>query len=115
MAKKKKPETIIEKPSEELYSVGTWAGMPQYRCCRCAFDTLNLQEMLNHLVGQHDSIGALEELVKAEKDEPQKPAVQQAEASLPEGEEELFEVELKETGSTVDEQGNEHKTFTIKE
>ncbi len=45
------------------YTVGVWSGVPQYKCKRCAFDTLaGPVAILEHLVRTHDSMSALEAL-----------------------------------------------------
>lgn len=33
----------------DLYEVGSWRGVPHFRCRRCAFDTLVAGNMLAHL------------------------------------------------------------------
>jgi len=38
------------------YSIGKWAGMEQYRCMHCAFDTLEKGAMLEHLFWVHSII-----------------------------------------------------------
>ena len=43
------------------YSTGEWSGLPQYACLGCAFDTLNLDDMLEHLVLQHSPVSQLQE------------------------------------------------------
>lgn len=90
------------------YEVGTWAGLPQWRCLLCGFDTLDEQAMLEH-AGEHAGSPQRVDLTPEQNPPLPFPAVEGGE------EEGVFEVELKEIGSTVDEQGNEHKTFTVKE
>ncbi|MFZ5856782.1 MAG: hypothetical protein ACOYZ6_08125 [Chloroflexota bacterium] len=90
------------------YEVGTWAGLPQWRCSLCGFDTLDEQAMLEHAEAHR---------LQAQNPPPSPtPDPSPNSENLGRGElEEVFEVELKEIDSTFDEQGNEHKTFTIKE
>ena len=39
---------------EELYTVGEWAGMKQWKCALCPWDTLEREEaMLEHLASAH--------------------------------------------------------------
>jgi hypothetical protein len=113
-----------ERPRNDMYTVGTWRGIPQYVCAVCKFDTLDEMVMLRHLVNKHNSEAALERLVELEKDKPKPPAPSVLWTSPPNREsadlgeksaEDVFEVELVEAGSTVDAQGNEHKNFVIKE
>jgi hypothetical protein len=109
-----------ERARNDMYIVGTWRGLPQYVCAACKFDTLDEVVMLKHLVNKHNSEAALEELVELEKaPSTSVPLPPSPLAPLPKGEgeadDEVFEVELIETDSTVDAQGNEHKKFTIKE
>lgn len=33
----------------DLYEVGSWRGVPHFRCRRCAFDTLVASNMLAHV------------------------------------------------------------------
>ena len=49
----------------EEYVMAKWAGLNHYRCKKCAFDTLDLRGMLMHLVEQHNSEAALDELFPA--------------------------------------------------
>lgn len=116
MAKKQKAESgrksnLTPSPFPEgkqdiaTYVIGTWAGLPQWRCLLCAFDTLDEQEMIEH--AEAHGLGTA---IFPPEPPPLDPAPDK------EGEEaDVFEVELKEIGSTVDKQGNEHKTFTVKE
>lgn len=85
----------------KTYEVGAWAGFPQWRCLLCGFDTLDEQAMLEH-VEAHKK-GTLGADMQVSPDSPT-----HSPSPIGEGEEaEIFEVELKEIGSTVDEQGNE--------
>jgi hypothetical protein len=45
------------------FEVRTWAGITQYQCTACAFDTFEKEAMLEHLVNTHNSMSALEELL----------------------------------------------------
>jgi hypothetical protein len=117
--------SVISKPpsgtsqssvKEALYTMRIWRGKTQYVCPLCGADTFDKKIMLKHLVNKHDSELALVELVRLENKTPSQPPPNAESANLGEGnQEDVFEVELVETGSTVDAQGNEHKTFTIKE
>jgi hypothetical protein len=40
------------------YTIGQWAGHEQYRCKKCAFDTLELDVMLDHLLRVHSVIAS---------------------------------------------------------
>jgi len=33
----------------EQWTVGQWAGRPRYRCCGCAYDTLDIELMRAHV------------------------------------------------------------------
>ena len=94
------------KAEARTYEVGTWAGFPQWKCLLCAFDTLDEDAMIAHAEAHRDGTWN-----QTPPPEPNPPPLPQREEELGE----VFEVELKEIGSTVDEQGNEHKTFTVKE
>ena len=39
--------------SEAPYTVGTWAGMPNYQCALCPYATLNEADMLDHWQARH--------------------------------------------------------------
>ena len=84
--------------NEAPYEVGTWSGMPLYKCKLCRFDTLSAEKIVAHL--EEHRLGKIPR-----------------QATPPgEGEPgEVFEVELKEIDSTVDADGNVHKTYTVKE
>lgn len=105
-----------------LYEVKDWKGKALCVCPLCGFDTLMKIKMLQHLVSKHDSELALVALVDMEKDSPSAPSALRASPPNSEstnlGEKEqngVFEVELVEIGSAMDAQGNEHKTFSVKE
>lgn len=59
MARKKTQTTTVlpipEAPfvQKENYKIGLWAGIPQYRCDLCAFDTLEGSDILRHLNEVH--------------------------------------------------------------
>lgn len=48
-----------DKPSEkpaliaQLYSVGEWSGLPQYKCTLCSFDSMRLDAMQAHITAVH--------------------------------------------------------------
>jgi hypothetical protein len=86
------------------YTVGTWAGKTQYRCVLCAFDTLDEDAIFAHI-----------ETHRLGTPPPTPPQIQSTDLERGEEVEEVFEVELEEVSSTIDEQGKEHKTFTLKE
>lgn len=45
-----KPET----PADPRFTVGSWAGFPQWRCTQCAFDTLEGEaDVLQHWLNYH--------------------------------------------------------------
>lgn len=74
MAKKRTPIPLpfphqenADGEREPEYEVGKWSGQAHYRCMRCAFDTLDKERMLEHLVEQHSSTVALEELFPSSK------------------------------------------------
>lgn len=101
---------------ETDYTLGTWAGKVQYRCRRCAFDTLDWARMQAHLLehSPQPPAPAPSPILVADKRGNEVAAGAPAhDVAVPEGEE--YEIELEEIGSTVGEDGNEHKTFTLKE
>lgn len=105
---------------EPLYEVKSWRSREMFVCPLCGADTFQKLLMLRHLVAKHDSELALVELVELEKIDPHRrsaPPPQNSESSnLGENKQgDVFEVDLVETDSTVDAQGDEHKTYTIKE
>jgi len=61
---KRKPIPEPQAPDVHEYHVGTWSGQPHYQCRFCMFDTFDRVVILNHLVNEHNSMSALEELVK---------------------------------------------------
>lgn len=62
MAKNRKtlPQPDVQQDAEEQqtigYITGEWAGRTQYRCRSCAFDCLDLDQMLDHLVDRHSPV-----------------------------------------------------------
>lgn len=109
MAKRRTEVTKVpDQPAvqAEHYQIGVWAGIPQYRCTLCPFDTLEKLSMLEHLFVAH----ALQ--VEGYTPAPVQQA-DQLQGQVPD--EGVFEVELKEIGQTVDEAGNVHTQYTIKE
>lgn len=88
------------------YAVGAWAGKPHYTCMLCLYDTLDESMMLRHIQAVHHPLPA----PKRGND------VTHQAANEDDGDlNGMFEVELVEVESTTDEQGNEHKIYTIKE
>ncbi len=51
-------EVAIPEVSENgIYSIGQWNGLPQWRCIRCAWDTLESEDaMLRHYQDRHMTI-----------------------------------------------------------
>lgn len=91
MATKDKQDKAEEaKIPERGYTTGAWAGKMQYACRACAFDSLDLDVILEHLVRVH----AIFDL--------QEPAPLEATPAAPseeEGEQKadgIFEIDLKE-------------------
>lgn len=65
MAKRKtstEPQVADEVKTEGGYHIGQWSGQPHYQCRFCMFDTFDRVAILNHLVNEHNSMSALEEL-----------------------------------------------------
>ena len=97
-----KEPAVLEGP-EQLYVIGQWRGHPHYQCAKCRFDTLSQEEIEGH-VAYH----------KADILKPSQPvdSVQDPEQT---GDADMFELELEEVRSFTDEDGTEHKKFTVKE
>jgi hypothetical protein len=51
----------------EEFTNNSWAGNPHFECNSCLFDTFILTEMYRHLVNNHDSEAALEQLLSIEE------------------------------------------------
>lgn len=100
--------------SDPLYVEQEWRGKRLLVCPLCKADTFEKIVMLKHLVDAHDSELALVELVDLEKDSPS-PLPPLPKGRGEENPDDVFEVELVETGSTVDAQGDERKTYIVKE
>jgi len=94
------------------YTVGLWSGLPLYKCLLCKFDTLDEDAIFQHIeTHQLSKLKSPSSILVADK-RGNEVTDQIASDGDSDG---VFEVELKEVESTTDEQGNEHKTFTIKE
>ena len=111
---KKAKAVISEQPVVAVtqpvhYDIGSWAGIPQYRCKLCKFDTLHKDLIEQHIKETHLKVLNPAPSVNATTNN-------ETDQVSPEGElNGVFEVELKEVSSTTDEEGNERKTYTIKE
>src|SRR5574341_2047842 len=46
-------QEVTTKGDELPYTIGSWAGKPQYQCKHCEFDSLNFDVMLEHLIVVH--------------------------------------------------------------
>lgn len=101
-------------PTKE-YTAGEWAGHAHYQCSLCPFDVLDDEgKMLEHIQLKHRPHAAprhAPSVFLADK-HGNDVTDQVADAGDLNN---VFEVELKEVGSSTDEQGNKHKTYTIKE
>jgi hypothetical protein len=51
--KKREEETRVPAEENQPYTLGSWKGITQYRCKRCPFDTLNLEDMQAHINARH--------------------------------------------------------------
>ncbi|MCI0550519.1 MAG: hypothetical protein L0287_06165 [Anaerolineae bacterium] len=97
MAKRNK-KVPPPQPTEEPqigYTVGSWAGRPQYQCKECQFETLDLDAMLEHLLRVHSVIA----LKESEPFPPSSPSPQPSpEGRGGEGEKAdgIYEIDLKE-------------------
>lgn len=107
MAKRKKASKAEE--TETLYVVGTWAGQPHYTCLNCKFDTLELQVIEQHVVRHRPGNRTPQTAPRGIDNVDHQATADSGDLN------QVFEVELQEVDSTIDEQGNEHKTYTIKE
>jgi len=52
------PSVSANDEAEIGYTIGQWAGKEQYLCRECAFDTLELDVMLEHLLRVHSVIAS---------------------------------------------------------
>lgn len=84
--------------AEAPYELGAWSGMPLYKCKLCRFDTLSQEKIIAHL--EEHRLGKISTQ--------QQPPSQEVPG-------EVYEIELKEIDSNVDQDGNVHKTYTVKE
>lgn len=58
MAKRKVAEEKTAVLEQDVgYEIGKWAGCVQYACRRCAYDTLDLEQMVAHLTDFHSISG----------------------------------------------------------
>lgn len=106
----------VEEEARELpYLLGSWKGVDHYRCRKCSVDSFNKKSILQHLVDKHNSEEALAMLVELEGPPASLRLTPPPAPPHQESVDEVFEVELKEISTTVDAQGNEHKTFSVKE
>lgn len=105
---KREPGVLVL--ADKPYEIGVWAGVPQYRCKACKFDTLREQAMYDHIAEAHTPVKQRKVVGTALNLTPD---------PSPKGEgseeEEVFEVELKEVRRSTDENGDEHIRLTIKE
>lgn len=110
------PEPV---PGIEEYTKGMWAGKPHYTCALCLYDTLDESMMLQHIQMVHHPQHPIKRTPSILIADKRGNEITLTPNSSPEGREEdedgMFEVELEEVESTTDEQGNEHKIYTIKE
>lgn len=93
-----------KKKKELEYNIGQWRGHPHYQCKSCPFDTLSQDEIEGHV--------ALHRPVRKRAAQPVDSTLKPERAG---GADEVFELELEEVSSFSDEDGNEHKQFTVKE
>lgn len=106
----------VEEEARELpYLLGSWKGVDHYRCRKCSVDSFNKKSILQHLVDKHNSEEALAMLVELEGPPASLRLTPPPDPPHQESVDEVFDVELKEISTTVDAQGNEHKTFSVKE
>lgn len=50
------------------FEIGSWGGMVHFRCASCSFDSFDKHEMFTHLMNEHDSEAALEQLLSKESE-----------------------------------------------
>lgn len=53
MARRRKSTTLTKAKAEERFTVGSWAGHPNYECAACPFKTLNRVEIERHWQTRH--------------------------------------------------------------
>lgn len=108
------PEPV---PGIEEYTKGMWAGRAHYQCKLCTYDVLdNEEKILEHVQLMHHPRPVPKRASSVLVADKRGNDVTHQAASEDDGDlNQMFEVELKEVESTTDEQGNEHKTYTIKE
>lgn len=89
--KNKKNQEVKAEETGELYTEKSWAGMPQYCCTLCEFETLKIDVMWDHIAQQHfqEPIPAstMQPLLEPEK-QPDEKAVERADG--------IHEIDLKE-------------------
>lgn len=93
----KKNNVQIEEPAqapgpEDGYVTTLWAGCKQYQCKKCAFDTLDLDVMLEHLLF-HPAV------TEMKLEEPARPTPNSA-SNPGEEKQDIYEIDLSEGGST---------------
>lgn len=90
-----KLQAVSEPTEPRGYTLGQWAGLPQYRCKSCQYDCLDLDMMLDHLVQRHSPVADIPDV---EQPTPLQPAPIQPEAILQPGEaaQDIYEIDLKE-------------------
>ena len=113
----KKTEAVAAPAINEAtlgYTVGEYMGYPHYKCSSCAFDVVNHEwKMLRHIRTTH----------VPQQAPPVSPAVLATDKQGDEGssvvpavqDDSVVNLELEEVDSYIDDQGVEHKSFTIKE
>lgn len=51
------PEVVAQEPRMELpWTMGTWAGLPQWKCRVCPFDALSEAEMVTHVAAHRAAL-----------------------------------------------------------
>lgn len=112
----KEPQVPAASEATQEYEIGQWSGKPHYKCFLCKFDTLNEDAILGHIQAMHRPHFAPKRAPSVLVADKRGNDVTNQAASEDDGNlNHMFEVELEEVESTIDEQGNEHKTYTIKE
>jgi hypothetical protein len=108
VAKKKNPIVTTSPLAGEVereFTTGLWSGQTQYKCNDCLYDTFNKKQMLTHLVEQHGSMAALEELFPSGSksqtvllQEPERPTSQEFPG-------EVYEIEFEEVEDATNNSG----------